>query len=349
MGTCVVCARRKREQRQKSKRGAEEARGAESIEACMASKKGGGLSRPAQVGIFTLASVALLVGALYLFTSFGGRHAGYRMGLHLANASGLSPGGQVLFSGVPIGVVNKVELLPDGSVDVLINVTRDIAIPRASIFRVQSSFTGSPYIWIVPPHHYAPSDVLPKRLVPVSQQPVGTPPLAIEQFMAQGKALGSRAQAILRIAHGYSGRLMAPVTAARAHAAQTQTELKGIMPGVLSGLQGTLAVARARMQTAQNALRARDQRKIDAIAAAFQSSSRSMQRSAQELQGIAHDPAERSAVREASAQLRIVSANMAALGADMKIVARNPQTRAELADAGKRLRAVMQKVRSLIP
>ncbi|HEV3152829.1 MAG TPA: MlaD family protein, partial [Candidatus Baltobacteraceae bacterium] len=73
------------------------------------------MSRQAQLGLFAVIALAMLFGIFYVITDFGTRHSGYRIGVHFSTASGLPTGAQVFFSGVTVGTVDQVQLLPDNT------------------------------------------------------------------------------------------------------------------------------------------------------------------------------------------------------------------------------------------
>ena len=128
------------------------------------------MTRQAQVGAFAIVALLLLFGVFYVVTDFGTRHTGYRIGVHFQSAAGLTPGALVYFSGVDVGSVDSIELLPDNTVDVILAVNRDIDVPAASRFLIQAPLTGSPSR-----HHRAaaarsrPFALLPRQVLPIDQ------------------------------------------------------------------------------------------------------------------------------------------------------------------------------------
>jgi phospholipid/cholesterol/gamma-HCH transport system substrate-binding protein len=123
------------------------------------------MTRQAQVGAFAIIALLLLFGVFYVITDFGTRHTGYRVGVHFESAAGLTSGALVYFSGVNVGSVDSITLLPDNTVDVILAVNKDIDIPQASKFLIQAPLTGSPNVIIVPPKIAGPS--LARTVLPV--------------------------------------------------------------------------------------------------------------------------------------------------------------------------------------
>ncbi len=309
----------------------------------MAPTRGARISRPAQLGLIALTFMVIAAIALYFVAHVLRGGSGYQIAVRFASAAGVSSGAQVTLNGVDVGTVSKVLILPDASVDFIITVFGDTAIPKGARFSVRPALTGSPTVTIdIPPG--IRSSMLAKRVLPISEQPVGAVPLSLDAMMAQGRVLANRAQRMLAQARPYGGRLTYHLQHARASASGTMQGLRGTMPSVMGSLHSTIAKAKADAQQAQSALRRRDQAKIAAIASSFQQSSIDMKRTADALGPLKRDPALKENVRYASAQLRAVTGNMAQLSRDMQMITGNAQTKAELRDAGARLRAILHKL-----
>src|SRR5438270_11543721 len=107
------------------------------------------LTRQAQLGVFAIAALLFLFGIFYVITDYGTRHSGYRFGVHFASAAGLPTGAQVFFSGVTVGTVDQIRLLPDNTVDVILALQNNIGIPKGSRFTIQAPITGTPNMVIL--------------------------------------------------------------------------------------------------------------------------------------------------------------------------------------------------------
>lgn len=311
----------------------------------MARTKAVRVTRPARLGFAALVIAVLLAAGFYLTLKFVRGSGGYHIGVRFRQAASVAPGAQVYMNGVNVGGVSKVQILPDTTVDFIINIYRDTAIPKSAKFTVQTSLTGTPSVTItVPPGPVAASDVWPKRVLPLPQQPVGTLPLSLEDFMGQSRALGDRAQRVLAQARPYGGRLMNHLQNARANGAATMQDLHETLPAVMGSLETTIAKAKANVRDAQAVLRDGDQAKLRAIADAFERTTADMQKTSSSLEAIKRDPQLASNTRASFAQLHQAMANMAKLSRDMQTIGGNPQTKAELRDAGARLRALLHKI-----
>ncbi len=157
------------------------------------------MSRQAQVGAFAIVALLLLFGIFYVITDFGTRHTGYRIGVHFQSAAGLTPGALVYFSGVNVGSVDSIELLDDNTVDVILAVNRNIDIPAASRFLIESPLTGSPALVIVPPRAKPPVPVLPRQVLPIADQPRGTNATSIADLLEQGQGELKRFDSVMAL------------------------------------------------------------------------------------------------------------------------------------------------------
>ncbi|HET9096486.1 MAG TPA: MlaD family protein [Candidatus Baltobacteraceae bacterium] len=317
------------------------------------------MSRPARLGLIALVCIIVISLGTYAGIKMVRGTGGYQMGVHFRTAAGVAPGAQVYFSGVNIGAVSKVRILPDTTVDMILNISRPTDIPKNAAFSVLSSFTGSPTITIMVPtqrvaHTSAPtplpqSDIWPKRILPVAEQPVGSTPLSIEDVMAEGRALTDRADRALAQARPYGPRMLRHVQNARTNGAATTQEMRTALPAMQASLHSTIARAQANAASAQRALLERDQPMLAAVASAFSRSSRDMKQAANALTSVGNDPRARANVRAAAANLRDAASRMAQLSGDMEIMTQSPQTKAELRDAGDRFHEIMAHLKSRIP
>lgn len=311
------------------------------------------ITRAARLGFAALAALILAGAGIYLWEQ-NRRSGGYQFGVHFPTAAGIGPGAQVFLSGSNIGTVSKIAILPDTSVEVIIDVVRGTPIPRTAKFSVQTTLTGSPSVAISVPALRAkqgvvptplPADqVWPKRVLPISEQPYGSAPLTLEIFMHDARALGNRASDVLSMARPYGKRLTNHLQNARANGTATVAVLRSTGPVLLATVQSTIIRAKANVSSAQAALRAHNQPKIAALASSFARSAADMQETSAALQRLKRDPQMRANIQAASAEIKTVTANLAKLSRDMATIAGNAQTKAELRDAGARFREILRKL-----
>lgn len=90
------------------------------------------------VGLFTTAAVAVLVMAM-LWLARGGLSRGYPLYAKFAWGAGLRQGQPVLFSGVNIGFVDKVELLQNGGLVTTIRIYKSQKVPAGTRARIEAN------------------------------------------------------------------------------------------------------------------------------------------------------------------------------------------------------------------
>ncbi len=90
------------------------------------------------VGLFTTAALAVLVMAM-LWLARGGLSRGYPLYAKFAWGAGLRQGQPVLFSGVNIGFVDKVELLQNGGLVTTIRIYKSQKVPAGSRATIEAN------------------------------------------------------------------------------------------------------------------------------------------------------------------------------------------------------------------
>ena len=83
------------------------------------------------VGLFTLAAIAVLVMSM-LWLARGGLSSGYPLYARFAWGAGLKQGQPVLFSGVNVGFVDKVNLLPNGGLVTTMRIYNSQQVPKGT-------------------------------------------------------------------------------------------------------------------------------------------------------------------------------------------------------------------------
>src|ERR1700743_323076 len=94
-----------------------------------------------QVGIFAFIGIALLATLLLQFSKGTSAFRGtYILKLNAVNVGGLKPRAQVLLAGVQVGVVQDIQLAPDGkSVTILLQVYKDFPIYSDARFVIEQA------------------------------------------------------------------------------------------------------------------------------------------------------------------------------------------------------------------
>ncbi len=310
------------------------------------------MSKQAQVGAFAIVAIALLFLIFYYMSDFGTRHTGYQLGVHYQSAAGLQGGASVLFSGVQVGTVESVNLLPDDTVDVILAVNHDIGIPTASRFLIEAPVTGSPSVVIVPPHGGPlPYPTLPPGIAPVSEQPQGTNAATIGDLLQQGQGEIRRLDTILAELQVREPRLLATLQMTLENANDMTRNLNRSISELADTLNSDLGSAGAniaQMAETLNSAAALDAPKVDRLITQLSATSNELNRSMAAIEGLATDPQLHANVIATTANIAQATHTLAQLTADLRNVTGDPQTQAHMRDMIANLDATLERANSLL-
>ncbi|MGB6062925.1 MAG: MlaD family protein [Candidatus Aquilonibacter sp.] len=312
------------------------------------------MSRQAQVGAFALLALLLLFGVFYVITDFGTRHTGYRVGIHFVSAAGLHSGALVYFSGVTVGTVDTITLLPDNTVDVILAVNRDVDIPLASRFLIQAPLTGDPNLIIVPPRPVLgapPLPMLAREVLPIEKQPQGTNTATIADLLEQGQGEVVKLDAMLSHLEKREPKLLDTLQSTLTNANELTLSMKNSIGSLTSQLQTSLARASANLVALTGTLNDTTQlnsKKISDIVDNFDQTSKALNQSMASLESIATDKDLRGNVLATTKNIADTTANIAGITHDLRNVTSDPQTQAQLKTTIANLDAPLQRANSLL-
>jgi len=159
------------------------------------------------VGSITLGLIAALVVFMIWLSQFGeGEGKTYDV-FFRQSVEGLAKGSSVTFSGVPVGQIESINLVPDSPqfVRVRVNVGGDTPILEGSTATIRSSFTGLSTIQLDPPETPAPGQrPRPRREIacpeqnPESECPYGVPVIPTKPG-ALGQLLNTAPELLQRV------------------------------------------------------------------------------------------------------------------------------------------------------
>ena len=316
------------------------------------------MTRQAQVGAFAIVALLLLFGIFYVITDFGTRHTGYRIGVHFQSASGVTPGALVYFSGVDVGSVDSIELLPDNTVDVILAINRNIDVPQASRFLIQVPLTGTPAIVIVPPREKPPLPLLPRQVLPVAEQPRGTNTATIADLLQEGQGELKRFDSVMALIEARTPKLLNTLQTTLNNANDltvttkaSMQQLSGELLALGASLQRNLSTAGAnvaQLSETLNGAASTDSRKLGVLLDEFNSTAVALNRSMTALQQIATDPRVKTNLLATTQNIADMTQTIASLTKDLRTVTGNPETQAQMRNTIANLDAVMQKANSLL-
>ena len=329
------------------------------------------MSKQAQVGVFAILALLLLFGVFFIITDFATRHTGYRVGIHFNGAAGLHSGALVYFSGVTVGSVDSIALLPDNTVDVILAINKDVDIPSASKFLIQAPLTGDPSLIIVPPippqrpKGYAgptpapaAQPVLAREVLPIDEQPQGQNTATIADLLEQGQGEVKRLDTMLATLEDREPRLLNTMQSAMdnanqltANANQAVSQLSGKATAIADTLQGSLDKASANIVSLTDTLNttvASNSGKVDSLLTTLNSTAVSLNTSVDSLKQLATNPDLKRNIIDTTQNIADTTKTIAYLAGDLRQITGNPQTQAQVRDTVANLDATMEKANSLL-
>ncbi len=322
------------------------------------------MTKQAQVGAFAILALLLLFGVFYVITDFGTRHTGYRIGVHFESAAGLHSGALVYFSGVTVGTVDSITLLPDNTVDVILAINRDVDIPSASRFLIQAPLTGDPNLLIVPPvPRPRPSGItgptpappavalLERRVLPVDQQPQGTNTATIADLLEQGQGEIKRLDTMMADLEKREPKLLDTLQQAMVNANDLTLTMKSSVTTMTAQLQSSLTQASANIVSLTGTLNDTaklNSRRINDMLVQFDATSRALNVSMTQLESLATNPQLKGNLLATVQNIKDTTQNISDLTRDLQNVTGDPQTQAQMKNTVANLDATMQRANSLL-
>jgi ABC-type transporter Mla subunit MlaD len=317
------------------------------------------MNNQARVGLFAILGVVAVFAIFYVLSDLGTRTRGYKVGVRFPSAAGLHRGAIVSFSGVPIGVVDHVELEPDYTTDVVLAINPGYGIPANSRFLIQAPLTGEPSVLITPPRSgVAPAPTLPPDVLPLDEQPEGSSPASIGELLEQGQGEVRRFDHILGLLEKRSPQLLdeldstlksASVLSSTANASLSQ--LSAHADSLITSLQTTANAAGGNVVALTQSLNGtvdRNSGKIDTLLTQLNKTSVSFAAAVDSLKDVATNPSVKNNLVETTHSFAVTAKTFSELAQDLRQVTGNPQTQAQLRDTVARIDATSQKIDSLL-
>lgn len=142
------------------------------------------------VGLLLLAAVVLGLGGT-VWIARGGLARTYAMYARFPWGAGLKPGQPVLLAGVQVGYVDHVDLIPDGTIAVTLEVQQAHRIPGGSTATVQANGIFGDMLIAITPVTGSSTYMTPGDTIPVGKGSPGT-----AELLAKGDAIAADVQAL---------------------------------------------------------------------------------------------------------------------------------------------------------
>ncbi|MFN5580997.1 MlaD family protein [Gemmatimonas sp.] len=142
------------------------------------------------VGLLLMVAIALALGGT-IWIARGGLSKGYTMHARFPWGAGLKQGQPVLLAGVQVGFVEKVELIPDGTLDVTMQVQDQYRIPSGTTASVEANgIFGDMLIALTPVKG------VEGKLPPGDTIPTGPGSPGVGQLLEKGDSIALNVRAI---------------------------------------------------------------------------------------------------------------------------------------------------------
>ncbi len=316
------------------------------------------MSKQAQVGLFTILGILAVFAVFYVVSDLGTRSRGYKIGVHFRSAGGLRNAANVSLSGVPIGAVDDIRLLPDYSTEVILAIRSGYDIPVGSRFLIQAPITGEPTVLIEPPRNVSQNvATYPRQVLPIEQQPAGTNPTSISDLLEQGQGEVRRLDDVLAQVQKAEPELLAQLKSALVNANELTTSANRSLTTVTArvdaltaSLQRNLTLASdnvAGLTGTLNDSARRDAPRVDELLAQLTRTSKAFGETVDSLRDVATNPQLKANLLDTTRDFALTAHTFAELTQDLRKVTSNPQTQAQLRDTIAQLDATSQKVNSL--
>jgi len=318
------------------------------------------MSKQAWVGVFTILGIVAVFAVFFVLSDFGLRSRGYKIAVHFRSASGLRSGAEVALSGVPIGAVDSISLLPDFTTDVIMSIQPGYEIPQGSRFIIQAPITGEPTVLIEPPRTTtAQTPTLPHGIAAdIASQPQGTNPTSFADLLAQGQGEAKRLDDILSQLQKSEPGLLAELHSALHNANELTTNANESLASITAqahtltdSLQKNLTVASNNVVDLTGNLDTvvkRNSGQVDDLLSQLNRTSRSFGVTVDSLRDVATNPSVKKNLLSTAHDFAQTAHTFADLTQDLRKVTSNQQTQAQLRDTVAQIDATSQKVDSLV-
>jgi phospholipid/cholesterol/gamma-HCH transport system substrate-binding protein len=316
------------------------------------------MSRQAIVGAFALVGIVALFAVYFVLSNLAARVSGYEIGVHFDNASGLTRGSIVYESGVQVGTVSEIKMLPDYTIDVVMSILSTARVPRKSEFVVSAPLTGSSVVTIVPPRQPEAQADLLRTVLPVAEQPKGTTPQSIQDLLHASRGSLAKLDRIMDQLAQREPKLLDTLQSAidnanhlaiTANTAMNDFSRRG--EELTSSLQRSLEVASANIVDLTARLDDTTKRnggRIDALLVSLNRTATSLSNATASMEQLATNPQVHDDLIKTAQKIAVTTSNMAALSDDLRHAAEDPQTQGQLRDTLAHIDAASQRASSLL-
>lgn len=293
-----------------------------------------------RVGIFTVLALIGIFAAYYFITNFALRHGGFQLGVHFHDVGGLQEGSSVLLSGVEVGEVTTVALLPDQTVDVICTINPGNKIYRDSTFVVAITITGATTLTIEPPIRKEVAMILPDHLLPIDEQPWGTLPPTLTDLVSAGQEQLKKFSQTMNVVNRELPALARKFNAVATHTDALVLHADANLNGLTTELRITVAQLNDTIGTSGrniseltgniNGLVRDNRQRFTALVENLAKTSDNLNKTMQGVASIAQDPILHDSLVGTAQNVRDATAKLKAIATDLQSITGDPHTKSQL-------------------
>ena len=316
------------------------------------------MSTKARVGIFSLLALAGVFAAYYFITNFALRHGGYDIGVRFHDVGGLQEGSTVLESGVTVGEVTSVALLPDQTVEVMCTLNPGSVVYSDSNFVVAITFTGATTLVIEPPLDKRLARVLPDHPLPVDQQPWGTLPPTLTDLIGAGQEQLKNFSKTMAVVNQQLPVMARKFGQVADHTDALIQRANGDLTGLSAGLQVTLAELNetigvngrniSELTGNLNGLVGENRGRFAVLIDNLAKTSDNLNKTMAGIASISQDPLLHESLIGTAQNVEAATAKLKAIATELESVTGDPKTQAQLKDTIGNLDAVTAKANAIL-
>src|SRR5579872_422685 len=323
------------------------------------------MSTQFRVGIFAVVTVVALFVVWYVLSNYSLRRNAYTVGIHFRNVSGLQEGASVQLSGVIVGEVDRIELLPDQTVDVICSINGDHTLYRGSTMMVSTTLTGQSTLEIIPPPNIATAQALPRQVLPIDQQPTGSLPPSISDLAAQGQAQLKQLNTTLHIVNTQLPEIARKFNDVASHTDALITHTNTMLSQLSGELTGTVAQVDSLIAATQSVL-TESGRNVNALTASMlrvvvsnegrigklidnlAATANNLNKTMQVVSQITADPSVKANLVQTTANIKDSSEKLKAIAGDIESLTGDPSVQGHLRGAIEELDSTIAKANDIL-
>lgn len=312
-----------------------------------------------RVGIFTV--LALVAGFVIIveISNIGITAQGYQIAVHFKDVAGLEEGATVQVSGVAVGSVTHIRLLPDQTVLAEASIHRGVPVYRQSRFIVSSTLTGQSTLVIRRPADLASATPL-QPCAPCNPEdaPWGTVPPTFTDLISQSQEQLKDLSKTIAIVNKEMPRLAGRFDSVAAHADHLITTADTNFSSLAEELRSTVAELHGVVKTSGNniasltgnlnSLVTNNSQHVQQLINALSDTAKNLNTTMGNFASITGDPTIKKSLVETAVNFKDASEKLRTAAADLQSLTSDPNVQSQLRDTIANLDAVTARANDIL-